>query len=209
MAVSQNALSKILSNARALCSPEGDKMVSEYKLSGYDKDYFEQPDPNSFVENYSDYGEVSEEKSILAKQAPTISENKLRNSNIPSAIRESFAKKQIDTSRLSNVSVLDQMPEETKRKISGTIKVEKKSQPQKINENIIPNHGVGFDYTALKAVMKECIEEYFEKHPINESSTLNGITLSKGKITLIDNKGRVFGAKLIMEGNINEIENEE
>lgn len=209
MAVSQNALSKILSNARALCSPEGDKMVSEYKLSGYDKDYFEQPDPNSFVENYSDYGEVSEEKSILAKQAPTISENKLRNSSIPSAIRESFAKKQIDTSRLSNVSVLDQMPEETKRKISGTIKVEKKSQPQKINENIIPNHGVGFDYTALKAVMKECIEEYFEKHPINESSTLNGITLSKGKITLIDNKGRVFGAKLIMEGNINEIENED
>ncbi len=209
MAVSQNALSKILSNARALCSPEGDRMVSEYKLSGYDKDYFEQPDPNSFVENYSDYGEVSEEKSILAKQAPTISENKLRNSNIPSAIRESFAKKQIDTSRLSNVSVLDQMPEETKRKISGTIKVEKKSQPQKINENIIPNHGVGFDYTALKAVMKECIEEYFEKHPINESSTLNGITLSKGKITLIDNKGRVFGAKLIMEGNINDIENED
>lgn len=209
MAVSQNALSKILSNARALCSPEGDKMVSGYKLSGYDKDYFEQPDPNSFVENYSDYGEVSEEKSILAKQAPTISENKLRNSNIPSAIRESFAKKQIDTSKLSNVSVLDQMPEETKRKISGTIKVEKKSQPQKINENIIPNHSVGFDYTALKAVMKECIEEYFEKHPLNESSTLNGITLSKGKITLIDNKGRVFGAKLIMEGNINEIENED
>ena len=98
MAVSQSALEKILSGARALCNPEGDRMINEYQVKGADRDYFEQPDPNDFVESYSDYGEVNEQKTVLATQAPTISSNKLKNSNIPAAIRESFAKKQIDTS---------------------------------------------------------------------------------------------------------------
>ena len=209
MAVSANALEKILGNARALCNPQADKMINEYKVSGLERDYFEQPDPNDFQENYSDYGEVNEEKSILATQAPTISANKLKNSNIPAAIRESFARKQIDTSKLSNISVLDQMSDSAKKKIAGSIKVEKKTNPPQINENMQRTAiaGGGVDYTALKAIMKECIEEYFEKHPINEG-TLAGITLEKGKISLVDNKGRLFGAKLVLEGNINDTIND-
>ena len=209
MAVSANALEKILGNARALCNPQADKMINEYKVSGLERDYFEQPDPNDFQENYSDYGEVNEEKSILATQAPTISANKLKNSNIPAAIRESFARKQIDTSKLSNISVLDQMSDSAKKKIAGSIKVEKKSNPSQISENMQRTAiaGGGVDYTALKAIMKECIEEYFEKHPINEG-TLAGITLEKGKISLVDNKGRLFGAKLVLEGNINDTIND-
>lgn len=208
MAVSQNALSKILSNARALCSPEGDKMVNEYKVTGYDRDYFDNPDPNSFVENYSDYGEVvsEDEKSVLAKSAPVISENKLRNSGIPSAIRESFARKQIDTSKLSNVSVLDQMSTEAKQRIAGSIRTEKKNSPRTaINEQTNrAQQPVGVDYTAMKAIIKECIEEYFEKHPINESANLKTIALQQGKINLVDNKGRLFSAKLVLEGNVND-----
>ena len=205
MAVSANALEKILGNARALCNPQADKMINEYKVTGVDRDYFEQPDPDNFVENYSDYGEVNEEKTILATQAPTISANKLKNSSLPAAIRESFARKQIDTSRLSNVSVLDQMSESAKQKIAGSIRVEKKNKPAQVNESVqhTANMGGGVDYTALKAIIKECIEEYFEKHPINEG-TLAGITLEKGKISLVDNKGRLFGAKLVLEGNIND-----
>lgn len=200
MAVSQSALEKILSGARALCNPEGDRMINEYQVKGADRDYFEQPDPNDFVESYSDYGEVNEQKTVLATQAPTISSNKLKNSNIPAAIRESFAKKQIDTSRLSNVSVLDQMSEEAKNKIASTaIRVEKRNQPQMVNENVMPRQS-GFDYTALKAVVKECIAEYFEKHPINEN-TLSGIKLSGGKIYITDNQNRRFSAKLVLENN--------
>ena len=79
------------------------------------------------------------------------------------------------------------------------------NKPQQINESVqhTANAGGGVDYTALKAIIKECIEEYFEKHPINEG-TLAGITLEKGKISLVGNKGRLFGAKLVLEGNIND-----
>lgn len=203
MAISQNTLEKILGNARALCNPDGDKLINEYKVSGYDRDYFDNPDPNSFVENYTDYGEVVEEdkKSILSKETPTISENKLRNSGIPDAIRESFARKQIDVSKLSNVSVLDQMSSEAKEKISRGIRAERKqTAKQSLNEQASHTTGqfIGVDYTAIKAIMKECIEEYFEKHPINESTgSLNKILLKEGKISIMDSKGNVYGAKLV------------
>ena len=204
MAISQNALETILGNARALCSPAGDKKVNEYKVTGYDRDYFENPDPNDFVENYSDYGEVvsENEKSVLSKSTPVISENKLRNSNIPAAIRQSFANKQIDVSGLSNISVLDQMSESAKEKITRGIRAERKAENRSaLNEQTTRAvQSVGVDYTAIKAIMKECIEEYFEKHPItlNESSgELKKILLGQGKIMIQDGKGNLFGAKLV------------
>lgn len=202
MDISQNALDRILSGARKLCSPEGDKKINEYKVTGYDRNYFDGPDSVTTTDDYSEYFDYDDEneKNAFATSEPIISENKLRNKNsgIPAAIRESFANKQIDTTRLSNISVLDQMSPEAKNRIANSVKAERKpTAKQTMNEQV--NHSqnmVGIDYTALKAIMKECIEEYFDKHPLNESTGLKTIGFSGGNINLVDNKGNVFGAKL-------------
>ena len=46
--------------------------------------------------------------------------------------------------------------------------------------------------------------EYFKKQPLNESASLQTIGLSNGVISLVDNKGNVFKAKLEKIGNTNE-----
>ena len=208
MAVSDNALSRILSGARALCSPEGDRLINEHRNGGggIGMDYFDRDD-DDFVDPYScDYDEQMEKKNQNPNvtKEPVISENKLANSKLPAAIRESFRQKQIDTNRLSNISVLDQLPEAAKKKISESVKKDRDlPQRQTINEQRYAP-AASFDYTALKAVMKECIEEYFSKHPLNEETSIKQLNLKKGNIDIIDSRGRMFSAKLVYQGNINE-----
>ena len=59
-----------------------------------------------------------------------------------------------------------------------------------------PYMGNGIDYSIIKAIFNECLNDYFSKHALNESSTLKGIAIDKGVITLIDNSGNIFKAKL-------------
>ena len=58
----------------------------------------------------------------------------------------------------------------------------------------------GIDYSVIKAIVNECLNEYF-KRPLNESvGTLSGIGLKEGKIKLVDNKGNIFSANLEYQG---------
>ena len=65
----------------------------------------------------------------------------------------------------------------------------------------IPMGGAnGIDYSVIKAIVNECLNEYF-KRPLNESvGTLSGIGLKEGKIKLVDNKGNIFSANLEYQG---------
>lgn len=59
----------------------------------------------------------------------------------------------------------------------------------------------GVDYSIIKAIVNECLNEYF-KRPLNESAgTLSGIGLKEGKIKLVDNKGNIFSANLEYQGS--------
>ena len=60
------------------------------------------------------------------------------------------------------------------------------------------------DYNIIKAIVNECLNEYFSKQPLNESATLKTIGLSNGNISIVDNKGNVYKAKLEKIGNKNE-----
>ena len=101
----------------------------------------------------------------------------------------------IDTSSLSQTSVLDSLgikPEVTKPK---TVMRENVSYTQ-------PQSSI--DYSIIKAIVNECLNEYFNKQQLNESSSLKTIGLKEGVISLVDNKGNVFKAKLEKIGNKND-----
>ena len=55
-----------------------------------------------------------------------------------------------------------------------------------------------------KNLVNECLNEYFSKQSLNESTSLQTIGLSNGTISLVDNKGNIFKAKLEKIGNTNE-----
>lgn len=181
MALSPDALKKILEhNSSTLCNSSGDRLLNEYKVSG-DLDaepvYFsdsEKPMPNSF------------------------NESTVKKSRMPDIIKESFASNPLDQS----VSITDQLGINVKRPNNAPTV----SRKQAITENYQQAYGASqnVDYSIIKAIVKECLNEYFSKQPINEGNTLQQIGLSEGKIKLVDNKGNVFASKLSYIGNIND-----
>lgn len=193
----QELLSKILSGkARDLCSPEGDRLISEARnqnrgVNGYN------PNPNE----YNDYQEfdsmyLNEDSDYDSHDINYTSDN-IEYSNLPDNIKESMLKNRIDRSSMGGLSVLDGMdiPKPTPRKMKMNESVSRNYQPQQSYNN-------GIDYSIIKAIVSECINEYFSKMPLNENS-LKTIGLKKGKITLVDNQGNTFVANLEKVGNIN------
>jgi hypothetical protein len=170
MAIDRNKLESIINGARALCTPEGERLVNS-KIG------------------------IKEEtiKNTHAKSAK-VDLSRVKNSKLPDSIKESLMKDPIDmdtdlTSALDDLIVQKYSTPQTRNQV--------------VNENYTPvvnNNGI--DYTIIKAIFNECLKEYFEnKQPINESATLKTIGLQNGNISLIDNKGNIFKAKLEKIGN--------
>ena len=105
----------------------------------------------------------------------------------------------IDVSGLGNSSVLDTLGIKGKPTTAPTQK-----KKQVVNEQTMPvmgpqNYG-SVDYSIIKAIVSECIREYFSQQPLNES-TLKTIALKGGTISLVDNSGNIYRAKLEKVGN--------
>lgn len=200
MAISQQQLASIISGkARMLCSEAGDRAVQQHlsnKNNGFD------PDPSS----YDDDGFSQEFDSMYGVSSdddysePTYVGN--NNTKVPANIRESMLSQPIDVSALGSVSVLDSIglnPNKMKKQ---------KQAPKVVNEQSMRQQPIAqtpsVDYTIIKAIVNECLKEYFEKRPLNESANLKTIGLSNGTISLVDNKGNIFKAKLEKIGNKND-----
>lgn len=198
MPVSKEQLAKIIGGkARELCSPEGDRLISEARSSRNGNMY--DPNPN----DYDDYEQfdsmyLNEDEYEDTNTADIHYTKKNANySRLPDNIKESLINNPIDRSSLSNVSVLDTMDVPKKKQ---------QRQKQRVNEenyshSYQPSQN-GIDYSLIKAIVNECISEYFEKRPLNEG-TLKTIGLKKGKITLVNSNGDTFVANLEKIGNIN------
>ena len=201
MAISKEQLASIISGRAAqLCSPEGSRLIENHtsKQSMYSD--FNNPDPSSYDDDayafdsmYLSTLDESDNGDIQYSNATA------SNSRMPDNIKKSMLENRIDTSSLGQTSVLDGLG----------IKPQKKSQQrrQPIQEQVttvasVPQTSV--DYTIIKAIVNECLNEYFKKRPLNESASLQTIGLSNGVISLVDNKGNVFKAKLEKIGNTNE-----
>ena len=198
MGVSKQELLKILNGkARDLCSPQGDRMISEKQS------------PNKFDSNYNpnpdDYGDYEEfDRMYLNEDEENTSSDihysrkNAEYSNLREDIKESLLKNPIDRSSLANVSVLDSMNVPQRKQQRPRQIIDEKQQYQSYQQsqsNVI-------DYSLIKAIVNECISDYFERKQLNEN-TLKTIGLKEGKITLVDNKGNTYMAKLEKIGNVN------
>ena len=112
---------------------------------------------------------------------------------MPEKIKQSMLNEVIDVSALDNQSVLDGMdiPNQNRRP-------QQRRQPV-TEQQYAPMPGV--DYSIIKAIVNECLNEYFSKNPLNESATLTTIGLKKGTNKLVDNQGNVYSANLQKLGN--------
>lgn len=204
MAIDKEKLASIISGkARAMCTPDYDRKITEVTNIRHGRptnntQYYD-PDPASF-NDYQEYDKMylTESEEYSEANDMNYSYSDIQNSKLPDAIKESFAKQRIDVTGAGGLSVLDGM----------NVKTNKRQNPQQqvIREQVIPasNNVSGVDYSIIKAIVNECLKEHFEKQTLNESTSLKTIALKEGTISLVDNKGNVYKAKLEKIGNKND-----
>ena len=189
MAVSKQQLAQILGKARDLCNPEGDRLIESYKSNN-------DPDPSS----YDDYNEFDNmylnEEEVPQQQRRTPQAKDMRynqataaNSRLPENIKQSMLNEVIDVNPLADIDIPQQKPQ----------------RKQQIREQQQYQHpqGGNIDYSIIKAIVNECLNEYFSRQPLNENNSISTIGLKAGAIKIVDNKGNVYAAKLEKLGNAN------
>jgi hypothetical protein len=196
MAISKEKLASIIAgNAAALCNPSMDNAkasqgiresagVGGPMVSDYDNDAAQ------LDALYSD--SASEDYSSVPARGINYTADMVESSGMPDKVKKSLIENRIDTSKLGNTSVLDSMgikPKPLKAPMQKPQQVVEQRQPAQYT------NGGGVDYSIIKAIVSECIREYFSQNPINEN-TLSKIALKEGKIALVDNSGNVYRAKL-------------
>lgn len=196
MAISKEQLASIISGrAKHLCNTEGDRLISEYTINSKGKN----PDPSNY-----DYDTDTFDRMYLStldedRESMDInySTSTAANSKMPEHIKKSMLEQRIDTSVLGQTSVLDTL---------GVKVPSKKQRISQVTEQVAQVSPVtaGIDYSIIKAIVNECLKEYFSKQQLNESASLQTIGISNGTISLVDNKGNIFKAKLEKIGNTNE-----
>lgn len=188
MPINKEKLASIISGrARELCSVNGDKLISESKKRNQEYD----PNPDSYNDSeYYDKMFLSE--SSYSNNDIEYNNEHIQNSKLPNHIKESLAKQKITMTGSDGLSVLDELGVKPKTSI---VKETSLKQSTQNNSSI--------DYTIIKAIVNECLKEYFDKKPLNESASLQTIGLQNGNISLVDNKGNIYKAKLEKIGNKN------
>lgn len=190
MAVSKAKLASIIENARALCNPQGDRIINSYKRN----DILNDPDPASYNDNW-DSLYISEPRNNINEDNLSYNDSDVERSNLPQHIKESLIKDKIPV--IGNTSVLDSIGVKQQKKV-----IKEDMTPQR---NISNTNSNNIDYSIIKAIFNECLREYFDnKQPLNESASLQTIGLQNGNISLVDNKGNIYKAKLEKIGNKND-----
>lgn len=201
MAISKEQLASIISGRAAqLCSPEGSRLIESHTGKQGVRSDFNNPDPSAYDDDayafdsmYLSTLDEGEERDIQYSNATA------NNSKMPDHIKKSMLENRIDTSSLGQTSVLDGL------NIKPQKKIQQRRQPiqeQTVSVSSAPQASV--DYSIIKAIVNECLNEYFKKQPLNESATLKTIGIDKGVISLVDSSGNVFKAKLEKIGNTND-----
>jgi len=193
-------LERILNGkARQLCSPEMDNAINEATgrrgYSGGD------PDPSAY-DNDADYFDAmylgTSSSNASSGRDIYYDENTASRSQMPDKIKESMLNDRIDvTSMDPDRSVLEGM----------NLKPQPKRRQQPVREQVqyTPQQTMaGIDYSIIKAIVNECLKEY-STNLLNESigSMLKTVVLKNGTISLVDNSGNIYQAKLekVKEGN--------
>ena len=199
MALTEEQLAKIIQyNSKGLCSEQGQQKV---KAMGGGGNFNNNGIVSDEWDDFSLSDPIETKPKIQKNLNAQISQSAFEKSKMPDNIKESMMKKQIDTSSLSvglgNTSFLDNLGKQ-KQQISEQL------NNNTYNQQVYQPQQMGIDYSLLKMIVKECLNEYFSNKQLNESTNLKQIGLSKGKIKLVDNSGNVYSADLEYKGNVNE-----
>ena len=93
-------------------------------------------------------------------------------------------------------------PKKGGKNVQRTPITEQQQMPQQYAVPAMPNN---VDYSIIKAVVNECLKEYFGKQPLNEGiSALETVALKGKTISLVDNKGNIYQGNLKLIGNTND-----
>ena len=201
MAISKEQLAAIISGrAKELCNSEFDRMVESKTSRGK----LNNPSPSDYDDDAGMYDSmyINEEEEIPETTARDFkyNANGASNSRMPENIKQSMLNERIDVSSLGmGASVLDGLG------VKPTPKKTTKKAPMREQTSVPQSISAPIDYSIIKAIVNECLNEYFSKQQLNESATLKTIGLSGGNISLVDNKGNVYKAKLEKIGNKNDL----
>ena len=200
MPVSKEQLGNIIaSRAAALCRPELDNAKPSNSRSI--NEGFGGPSPSDFDGDAAKwdamFSDSANEDYTPSPRDIQYNEAAAARSSMPAAIKESMIKNKIDTSALGDTSVLDRLGVKGKPMTAPTRK-------QQMTEQMMqPTTVGGVDYSIIKAIVSECIKEYFGGSMLTEG-TLKTIGLKAGKISLVDDKGNIYQAQLKKIGNKND-----
>lgn len=205
MAVSKQQLAQIIGKARDLCNPEGDRLVESYNNPNANGGTLRDPDPSEY-DDYSQFDKMYLNEEEEYQPQPTkrprqtkdirYNQQTAANSRMDENIKQSMLNHVIDTSALANDSVLDGMDIP-----GGNRKPQQRRQP--MNEQQYAPQTANVDYSIIKAIVNECLNEYFSRQPLNESASISTIGIKPGVIKVVDSKGNVFSGKLEKIGNTN------
>ena len=200
-----NELQNILGRAAKLCNPQGDKLVA----ANTDQSHFtRQLDESYDVPSVEDYDDAEQWDSLYsdnadedyaAARAAGYSKASLAKSAIPENIKKSMMENPIDVSSLDTTSVLDQMGIKPQRI---TAAMQKRAQINEGRQSGAPQASAGIDYSLIKTIVSQCVNDALANR--SQDGTLSQIYLKGGNITLVDNKGNIYRAKLELIGNKND-----
>ena len=210
MGLSKEGLAAIIGKASKLCTPEGDKLVhANIDQSGFNRQLDESynPSPSDYDSEaeqwdslYSD--NASEDYSRGGGMDMAYSRESVARSGLPENIKKSMMEQQIDRSSLGNTSVLDGMNVKPQRVTAAMQKKAVIAEGGQRQQSYQPQGGV--DYSVIKAIVSECIREYFSSNNVLNEGAISQIQLKGGTISLVDNKGNIYRANLEKIGNKNE-----
>lgn len=122
----------------------------------------------------------------------SISREAFKNSKMNPAIKNML----METSKVEQSKITDNFSGDRLNKMKALMKEDGRKVSSAGSSSI--------DYSVIKAIVNECLNEYFSKNKLNESANLTGVTIKDNKISLVDGKGNVFRAKLEFVGNKND-----
>jgi len=190
-----------LRRAQALCSPDMEKKMSEYRGQGISSVNFDAA-PETYMTEGQLYEAGYDLSQITGKQqggGRSISE-----SGLPDVIKKSFMETEI------NVDCLNPDYQREKNFYAGMEAIIAENERQErgkraINEGVVSQpDGFGLDREWFKSIVDECLDRKLKS--LNES-VIKGVRLKEGKIMLTDHAGNVFSAVLEYKGNVNEQKN--
>lgn len=208
MAISKDRLAAIISGKAAkLCSSESQKQIKALGTSTsnrLDEVTMQGDDMAAQYEAMLGYNDDND-SDIRDSRDISFTSDDVQLSNLPEHIKKSMLEHNIDRSGLGGTSVLDSMGIKPKKNVKATQRTPITEQQQMPQQYAMPSVQSNVDYSIIRAVVNECLKEYFGKQPLNEGvSALETVALKGKTISLVDNKGNIYQGNLKLVGNTND-----